>query len=694
MKLTYNWLKDFVDIRLKPEDLADRLTMAGLEVKAIDKFEDDYVFEIEITSNRPDWLSVIGVAREIAAVTKSKVKSQKSKFKIQNHKRETIPFKIAIEDKKACPLYSARVISDVKIGPSPEWMAKRLRSIGLRPVNNIVDITNYVLFTTGQPLHAFDSDKIVGAKISARFAQKNEEIITIDGIKRKLTPEILVIADENHPIAIAGIMGGKDTQVNEFTKNILLESAYFAPTVVRPAVRRLALASDSSYRFERSVDITQVVNSSDLAAGLFQKYAAGKICGLCLAGLKPKKTAGQGAAVGLPIRQRAMVRLPIAAAIAQDAKTILFSLFQANKLLGREIPLARAKSIFKTLEFKVGTSKGDVLKLTPPGFRQDIKSDVDLVEELCRIYGYENIPLSLPAVRHQAIEEDSLILIRKKAREILSALGYSEAISYSLLSREIIAKAAGEDSADIVCLENPLSAQQEVLRPLLSIGLLGVLARNLELGNRNPGFFELGDCFLKEKESRVLGLIEEGGLIELKGKVELLLAKLGVEDYSFANMAYPVFSPGQGASLVVSGCEAGIIGQVNPDVLKNFKIDSSGVSYCELNLDALKPYVRFEKAYTELPKYPAVSRDLTLIAKEQVSYQGILDEIMTARIKELEAVRFKDIYCSEALGKDRKSITISLEFRSPEATLTDFQVNGYMEKIVQTLTLNPGISLR
>ena len=545
-------------------------------------------------------------------------------------------------------------------------MAKRLRSIGLRPVNNIVDITNYVLFTTGQPLHAFDSDKIVGAKISARFAQKNEEIITIDGIKRKLTPEILVIADENHPIAIAGIMGGKDTQVNESTKNILLESAYFAPTVVRPAVRRLALASDSSYRFERSVDITQVVNSSDLAAGLIQKYAAGKICGLCLAGLKPKKT----------------------------ARVIPFSLFQANKLLGREIPLARAKSIFKTLEFKVGTSKGDVLKLTPPGFRQDIKSDVDLVEELCRIYGYENIPLSLPAVRHQAIEEDSLILIRKKAREILSALGYSEAISYSLLSREIIAKAAGEDSADIVCLENPLSAQQEVLRPLLSIGLLGVLARNLELGNRNPGFFELGDCFLKEKESRVLGLIEEGGLIELKGKVELLLAKLGVEDYSFANMAYPVFSPGQGASLVVSGCEAGIIGQVNPDVLKNFKIDSSGVSYCELNLDALKPYVRFEKAYTELPKYPAVSRDLTLIAKEQVSYQGILDEIMTARIKELEAVRFKDIYCSEALGKDRKSITISLEFRSPEATLTDFQVNGYMEKIVQTLTLNPGISLR
>ena len=398
--------------------------------------------------------------------------------------------------------------------------------------------------------------------------------------------------------------------------------------------------------------------------------------------------------VGLPIAQATGQKAGVGLPVAQAAKVITFSLSQANKLLGREITLARAKAIFKTLEFKVGTSKDDVLKLTPPGFRQDIKSDVDLVEELCRIYGYENIPLSLPAVRHQAIEEDGLILIRKKAREALTSLGYSEAITYSLLSREIIAKAAGEDSADIVCLENPLSAQQEVLRPLLSIGLLGVLARNLELGNRNPGFFELGDCFLKAEESRVLGLIEEGGLLELKGKVELLLAKLGIGDYSFINMAYPIFCFDQSASLIVAGRPAGALGQVRPEVLKNFKIDSPRVVYCELNLDTLKPYVRFEKAYSALPKYPAVSRDLTLIAKEQVSYQGILDEIRTARIKELEAIKFKDIYRAASLGADRKSITISLEFRLPEATLTDSQVNGYMESITLAISRNPGISLR
>ena len=431
MKVTYNWLKDFVDIRLAPEALAEKLTMAGLEVKAIDKFEDDYVFEIEITSNRPDWLSVVGIAREVAAITKAKVKRQKAKVPLdcargkqerQNArargKLEYRRISVNIKDKRACPLYSARVISDVRIGPSPEWLAKRLRAIGLRPINNVVDITNYVLLTTGQPLHAFDLDKIVGAKISIRFAQAGEEIITIDGIKRKLSADILVIADEFKPAAIAGIMGGKDTEVNESTKNILLESAYFSPLVTRKAARMLALSSDSSYRFERSVDITQVINSSDLAAGLIQKYAQGKIGGLSQSGLKPK----------------------------ESSEVINFSLSQANKLLGREIPLTRAKSIFKTLEFKVGASKGDVLKITPPGFRQDISSDVDLVEELCRIYGYENIPLSLPAVRHQTIgakesiertakiaekviakgdflEEDRLIFIRKKAREVLTALG-------------------------------------------------------------------------------------------------------------------------------------------------------------------------------------------------------------------------------------------------------------------------------
>ncbi len=664
MKVTYNWLKDFVDIRLSPQALADKLTMAGLEVKAIDKFEDDYVFEIEITSNRPDWLSVIGIAREVAALTGKKLRVTRATE--QESARQNGRPKIFITDKKACPFYSARVISDVQIGPSPQWMVKRLRAIGLRPINNVVDITNYVLFTTGQPLHAFDLDKIAGAKISVRFAQAAEEITTIDGIKRKLSPDVLVIADENRPVAIAGIMGGKDTEVNEATKNILLESAYFSPLGTRKAARLLALSSDSSYRFERSVDMTRVVSSSDLAAGLIQEYAQGKICGLFQSGLKPK----------------------------ESYKAITFSLSQANKLIGREIPLSRAKAIFKTLEFKIGASKGDVLKITPPGFRQDISSDVDLLEELCRVYGYENMPLSLAAVRHQEIEEDRLISIRKKAREVLTALGDSEAITYSLLSRESLNKAGLEDFQNIVCLENPLSSQQEVLRPDLSVGLLGVLARNLELGNKTQGFFELGDCFLKDGESPALGLIEEGGLLELKGKAELLLAKLGITDYSFANISYPLFSPGQSARLLVSDKESGVIGQVSPAVLKNFKIDASQAAYCQLNLEAVKPYVNLAKAYAELPRYPAVCRDLTLIAQEQVAYQSILDEIKTAKIKELEAIKFKDLYRAESLGADKKSITISLEFRLPEATLTDSQVNGYMERIVHALTRNPGIALR
>ena len=341
MKVTYNWLKDFVDISLKHESLADKLTMAGLEVKAIEKFEDDSVFEIEITSNRPDWLSVIGIAREVAAITGRKLK-QVAGYKSQvsgNERRGTKDegrLAVIVEDKNACPFYSARIIRDVKVGLSPEWMAKRLKAIGVRSINNIVDSTNYVLFTTGQPLHAFDLDKldetnsdrsqVTGhrSKIIVRRAKNGEEIVTIDGIKRKLTPEILVIANENNPMAIAGIIGGKDSEVRESTLNVLLESACFSPIVTRKASRSLGFSSDSSYRFERSVDKSRILESSDFATKLIAEHAAGITGKLFKAGSdkSPKKI-------------------------------ITFTTRACSALLGQKVATAITKSIFKALVFKV-----------------------------------------------------------------------------------------------------------------------------------------------------------------------------------------------------------------------------------------------------------------------------------------------------------------------------------------------------
>ena len=701
MKVTYNWLKDFVDISLKPKELADKLTMAGLEVVSLEEFEGDYVFEIEITSNRPDWLSVIGIAREVAAITKSKIKNQKSKlqFKTQNLKKETISFKIDITDKKACPFYSARVISDVRIGPSPEWMAKRLRAIGLRPVNNIVDITNYVLWTTGQPLHSFDLDKLVGAnpcvrpnadgpaptdmKISVRFAQGSEELVTIDGIKRKLSPEILVIADKIRPLAIAGIMGGKESEVSEATRNILLESAYFNPLVIRKASRLSGLASDSSYRFERSVNMGGILESSNLACSLILKSAGGKPGPLFKAGSDVKP----------------------------PAKSIIFNIPRANKLLGKDLSAVKIKANLSALGFKTTSLKKDALKITPPAFRQDVSTPADVLEEVCRVYGYENIPLSLPAIKPSQLREENILLVQEKAAQTLSSLGFNEVITYSLLSREAVQKIRC-DGQNTASLENPLSQEQEVLRPSLTYGLLNVLARNLELGNTKCAFFEIGNCFSRDSECRFLGIVMNkrgsttlttGGLLELKGVLELLLQKIGIQDYKFIHSTDPLFTVGYSSALVTGGSttltigkeEFGFLGQVKKEILTELRIDESEVIIAGLNLDKLRNMACFSRVYQPLPKYPSVSRDISLIVDETISYQALIDTIKSGNgLESLENIKFKDVYRSEALGKTKKSITISLEFRSPKETLTDSQVNSRVESIVQTVSRELGAGVR
>ena len=441
-------------------------------------------------------------------------------------------------------------------------MAKRLRAIGLRPINNIVDITNYVLWTIGQPLHAFDLDKIAGAnlcvrpndggqtrrpaptrrKISVRFAKSGEEIISIDGISRKLFPEILVIADENRPVAIAGIMGGKDTEVNGSTRNILLESAYFHPLVIRKAARLLGLSSDSAYRFERSVNRGSILDSSDLACSLILKYAAGN----------PGRLFKSGSDAQPP------------------AKSIMFNIPRANKLLGIDLSAVKIKANLSALGFKTTSLRKDALKITPPPFRQDVSSPADVLEEVCRVFGYENIPLSLPAIKPSQLREENILLIQERARQALSSLGFNELITYSLLSQEAVQKIRF-DGQNTVSLENPLSQEQEVLRPSLTCGLLNVLARNSELGNTKCAFFEIGNCFSQNSECRFVGLVmNKCGLLELKSILEFLLQKAGIKDYKFIPCADPLFTAGYSSALVTSKEEFGFLGQVK----KRFSLNS------------------------------------------------------------------------------------------------------------------------
>lgn len=668
MRLTYNWLKDFVGIPFSPNELADRMTMAGLEVTSLEKLKDDYVFEIEITSNRPDWLSVIGIAREIAALTGKKLKSVHSPHCPAVHRkadgrRATGDGRrdIHIEDKNACPFYSARIIRDVKVKPSPKWLAKRLQAIGLRPINNIVDITNYVLFTTGQPLHAFDLDKLKGKEISVRFAKDREEILTIDGIRRKLTPEILVIADEDNPIAIAGIMGGKESEVNEATHHILLESAYFSPVATRRASRYLGLSSDSSYRFERSVDKGNIVHASNFASSLILENGKGEIGALSRCG-----------------SDRVI------------KKTLGFDIDKANKLIGKGLTAGRIKSILDALGFRIGQRQKNILKIAVPAFRQDIKSQADLTEELCRISGYEFVPKTLPAIKPQGMREDAILPIQEKIRECLTAIGFSEAITYSLLSQEMLQKVRS-GAQNYIRLENPLSSEQEILRPTLIAGLLPTLRRNLEWGNAPCAFFEIGDCFSPEGEFKALAIIKEKcDLIALKGALELLLQKLGIADYSFSQNPAPLFKDGQSASLNVAGRTIGGLGCLREEILHDFKIDTLDVAGLEINLEMLKSAVHFYKAYQPLPKYPSVMRDVSLIVDEAVSYQKVLDAIKVSQPLYLENIRFKDVYRSQGIGKGRKSLTLSLEFRSAQKTLTDAQVSASFEKLVNALSSSLG----
>jgi phenylalanyl-tRNA synthetase beta chain len=686
MKVTYNWLKDFVEIKLKPEALADKLTMVGLEVTSLEKLEDDYVFEIEVTSNRPDWLSVIGIAREVAAFTGKKLKLDTGYWildtgKIKNRESRIQYLKINIKESDTCPFYSARIIRNVKVGPSPAWMAKRLQAIGLRPINNAVDITNYILFTTGQPLHAFDLDKINShrsprpkrrgrqashkVEIIVRRARDGEEIMTIDGIKRKLTPEILIIADEKKPIAIAGIMGGKESQVNESTRNILLESAFFSSIATRRASRLLGLSSDSSYRFERSVDKSRIVTASDFASSLILKYAGGQIGRLYTSGSDKVKK-----------------------------KIISFDVKKSNKLIGVDAPLSKIKSILKNMEFKILFGEKDVFKIEVTDFRQDIKSQADMAEEICRIYGYDNIALSLAPISQNEIKEDPILRVKEKIREILTGAGFYEALTYSLQSRQNVAK-AGFSLENAPHLENPLSAEQEVLRPSLLIGLLQVLGRNLELGNRPCMLFEIGDCFSKTAEYSMLSLISERRtILELKGILELLLKELGIVHYGFSEIANPIFQEGRSAALIINNKQIGFIGRIKKEILLDFKIDDTDITAFEINLDMLKNYASFSIAYFCAPGYPSVIRDVNVIVDEDTPYQKLLDAIKASSIIYLEDVRFKDVYRCEAIGTGKKSITVSLEFRSPEKTLTDAEVNSSLESIIQGVSRELGAGIR
>ncbi len=679
MKISYNWLKDYIDLKIGPEKLAELLTMAGLTAEALHRTGDDHIFEIEVTSNRPDWLSYIGVAREIAAITGGKLKTPvASKFKAASTAVSRV--KVEIWEKALCPRYTARVIRNVKVAESPDRLKRRLESIGLRPVNNIVDITNFCLFETGEPMHAFDLDKIDSGSIIVRKARKSEKIVTIDGVERTLTDSMLVIADRIKPVAIAGVMGALNTEVTPLTKNILLEAASFDQISVRRTARALAISTDSSYRFERRVDLNNIVPSSDRAANLIREIARGDVGEIIDIGKSP--AAGN---------------------------TITLRLPRLSSVLGVEIPSPKVKRIVTSLGLKIKRSSKDSISMEIPQFRYDLNAEIDIIEEAARIYGYNKIPSTIPPVVEQDGKIPPGVMVEKRIRKILTGLGADEIITYSLIGRKSL-KAAGFGCDQVVEIRNPLSAEQEVMRPSLMPGMLASILWNINRKSKDLKLFELGKIYIKESEAKFsererlsVGISGEisswadgsrpTNFFDLKGAVEALLYELGIATAVFKQIKDDTYARSCAASIEISGEEIGKAGEVAGRILSNFDIKET-VYFCEMSLGALLRHADLGSRFKELPKYPSVYRDISLIVPEEVLNADLIAMAKTTAGTILNAIQLIDRYSGKQIPGGKVSLTYRLEYRDPSKTLEEKDVSSAHSKILHALEEKYGAKLR
>jgi len=669
MKVTYNWLKDFVLIEISPSELAKKLTMAGLEVTSLEEKEGDFIFEMEITSNRPDLLSVFGIAQEVAAITgkKLKVGARCSVFGIRySGKCQTLEIKI--EDKKDCPLYTAQIIRNVKVGPSPEWLRKRLELIGCRSVNNLVDITNYILFSWGEPLHAFDLDKLKSNIIFVRRAKAEEKIITLDNEERTLNPEILVIADEEKSLAVAGIMGGRDTEVTEETKNVLLEAAIFNPTLIRRARQKLGLSTESSYRFERGLSLLIVEIASQQAVKLIQKLCGGRLIFLKKIGKLPSKKV-----------------------------SVYLDCNRVNKVLGTKISSSHIQRILKNLSFKIEEKKKDKFFVEVPPYRLDIKLEMDLVEEIARIYGYEKIPADLPKVIPQVSFYNLRDLVLK-IKQILTGLGLQEVITYSLINRDLISFLKIEPK-QVITIVNPLNKEQEILRPSLISGLANCIAYNLNQKQNYIRIFEIAKRFFLDgsslQEELTLGLAlcgqrsvwqgenfiqEKVSFLNLKGILEVIFSRLGINEYKFIAQENKLE-----IDLYIKELKIGKLRKLEKEFLDYLDIKNKAVFVAEISLEKILSFAKIERKFKSLPRYPGIWRDISLVVKEEVPLEKIKEVIFASAGSMLEEIELIDYYKGKQIEPNFKGLTLSLGYRCLERTLTEAEIIPIHENIIQAL---------
>lgn len=672
MQISFNWLKELIDISCTPQEVAERLTMVGLAVESVLPEGDDYILEFDLTSNRPDALSHYGVARELAAILGSPAHLPTVEL-VEEGDHISRLVSVEILNPELCPRYSARLIRGVRVDSSPAWLVEKLARVGQRSINNIADITNLVLWEQGHPLHAFDFNKLAGHRLLVRTAREGETLKTLDGIERRLSIDMLVIADSEKPSAMAGIMGGEYSEISDETCDVLLESAYFMPASIRRTARSLEMSTEASYRFERGADPEACVRALNRCAQLIQQLAGGTI-----------------APGVIDIHPRPVL-----------SPSIELRSSRIKDLTGLEIDPGTIERILKNLGFNVDTLfKGERWIVIPPSYRIDIHIEEDVVEEIARHIGYNQIPLSLPPSSGAGSYLDNEHR-RRSGRDALIAAGYAETITFSWVRPELDLKMRPL-GWEAVTISNPIDDERSIMRTSLISGLLEGLARNFNFGIRNIKLFEFGRVYRQAPERpdefERLSFVATGQAYPLdwsrqqeavdfysfKGTVESLLENMGCRDYKFSSFATNYLHKGQTAEILVAGQRAGVIGQLCPALRDELKFKQP-VFVCELNLDLILSTPTSKIAYRPLPRLQAVSRDLSIVVPRAVVYAELEQAILDMAIPELASVRLFDVYSGKGIAEDRVSLSISLKFQPMAESMTDEQIAGYDQAIVRML---------
>jgi phenylalanyl-tRNA synthetase beta chain len=670
-----------VDVRMPVHRVSHTLTMAGLEVEGLTEVAGDHVLEINVTPNRPDCLSVLGIARELAALTGKQVKMPP--FSIAEE--AATGFRVEILDAALCPRYAGRVIRGVAPGESPAWMRERLEMCGIRAINTVVDVTNYVLLELGHPLHAFDLGTLAGGMIRVGTAGRGRSIRTLDGMERELPEDALLIWDAERPVAVAGIMGGAETEVTGGTTDVFMESACFDPLSVRRTSRRLGLGTEAAYRFERGTDREMLLTALDRASALVAELSGGRI-------------------------ERAVDEYPV----PFTPVSITFSPEKAGRVLGTEIGREEMTRILESLSMKVTAEAGALRVLTPP-HRHDLASDADIIEEVARVHGYENIATELPKAEVTARVASPGRRVAFTVKEVLRKEGYHEAVNFSFMDPaylDILSLPAGDRRRKTVELRNPLTREDSAMRTMLLPSLLENFVLNHARGAAEMRVFEAARVFTRTFEELPAEHLHAGGLsyvertpslypetaeefFVVKGTVQSVFDRMRVTGYAFLPSGEPFLHPGKSADLAVGGRRMGFVGEVSPQVLEKLDVKPRAPVYVfDLNLDRLLTLLPERVTYEPLPKFPPIERDVAVLLGEEVQAADVVAVIRAFPSEFIEDVGVFDVYRGKGVPEGMKSLGLGIRYRSKERTLTDEEVDSLHKSLVEHLLRETGGHLR